>query len=117
MSALQQQYSGSDVRGVAKVFVFPLSGITVVDQLPDIPCKFVELSNWTVGNDPNRTVKTGASAAQPNTGNAGVEMYYGFNGILYAQLFTGNTSPLYQINNLQQICVKGNGVLYVAYFV
>lgn len=114
---LLQKYSSSDLKGVAKVYVHQCSGLTVVDVLPDIECKFVELSNWTVLGDSARTAKAGASAAQPNTGSAGVEMYYGFNGVLYAQLFTGNTSPLYQINNLQQICVKGSGLLYVAYFV
>lgn len=115
--ALYDDYSLTEVKGLAQSQGFAMSGLGTIDTLPDIDCKFAVIGQWTVGSDPARTVKTGASAATEGSGSAGVEVYWGFNGVLAFQLFTGQRTELLPINNLQQLCVSGNGVLYYAWFI
>jgi len=114
--ALYDDYSLTEVKGLAQCQGFAMSGLGTIDTLPDIPCKYAVISQWTVGSDPARTAKTGASAATEGSGSAGVEVYWGFNGVLAFQLFTGQRTELLPINNLNQISVSGNGVLYYAWF-
>ncbi len=111
-----KNFTPGDLTGVADCSSMELSGITVVDRLPDVPCKYAVLSQWTVDDSLARTVKPGATASSPTSGNAGDEMYWGFNGKVFAQLFTGERTEMLRVNNLNQICVKGNGTLYYAWF-
>lgn len=113
---LNQNYSLTDVLGDAFCQGLQLSGLGTIDTLPDIKCKFAMIGQWTVGPDPARTVKTGASAATQGSGSAGVEIYWGFRGTLAFQLFTGQRTELLPVNNLKQISVSGNGVIYYAWF-
>lgn len=93
-----------------------LPGIGTVRNLPDVPCRYAMIASWTVGTDTARTAKTGASAATQGSGSAGVEMYFGFEGKLFAQLFTGERTELFRVNNLNQLCVSGSGTVYYACF-
>lgn len=113
---MENELKISGLKGVVNTQAFPLPGIDAeVIQLPDRACKWAMLANWTVVGDDARTAKPGANAATPNSGNPDVEMYWGFNGKLFAQLFTGNTTDFLPVNNLNQICIKGNGTVYVAW--
>lgn len=93
----------------------PLNGVAGDPVfLPDIDCKFVILSNLTVTDA--GAAKPGATASQQGSGNAGVEMYWGFNGKTFAQLFTGSQTDMIRVNNAQQINVRGTGTVYYACF-
>jgi hypothetical protein len=83
-------------------------------RLPDNPCKFVMLSHWNTTEDPEPDIVIGGEDA-----NSGYEIYYGFNGVLHAQLFATDSSPLLPVNNTNQICVRprtATPFLYYAWF-
>lgn len=76
-----------------------------LQRLPSNPCRLVLLSNW------NSTVDSTAPAydalsADDLYENAGLEIYYGFNGIAAHQLFASQMSPFLPISNTDQISVK-----------
>ncbi len=112
----EKPYSAEDLVGEANCGVFVLSGIDTIDTLPDIPCKYAMIASWTVGVTAARTVKTGAAAATEGSGTAGVEMYWGFKNKLFAQLFTGQRTEMLPVRNVNQICVKGAGTVFYAWF-
>lgn len=114
---LIQTYSLEDLQGLANCGTKALAGHGTLIVLPDQPCKFAMLSSWTVGVDNSRTAKTGATASTKGSGSAGVEIYWGFNGQLFGQLFTGERTEMLPINNLNQICASGTGQLFYAWFV
>jgi hypothetical protein len=92
-------------------------------RLPDQPCKFVMLSNFTVLDDMDNTAKPDAGDPLTVIDNQ-QEIYYGFTsgagGRLVAQLFVGQSTELLPVNDCNQIIVRsrhGNaGVIYYAWF-
>lgn len=110
----QEEGNYSDLKGEVVCGAMPLGGLTATQPLPYIPCKYVILSNLTVDDD--GAAKSGATASQQGSGSAGVEMYWGFNGKTFAQLFTGGQTDMIRVNNAQQINVRGNGTVYYACF-
>lgn len=117
---LIQTYTLEDLRGIANCGTVTLlgHGNSNLVTLPDQPCKFAMLSQWTVGVDNSRTAKTGATASTKGSGSAGVEIYWGFNGKLFGQLFTGERTEMLPINNLNQLCASGTSgaILFYAWF-
>lgn len=109
-----EEMNFSNLEGRVVCGALPLGGPTVTNKLPYIPCKYVILSNLTV--DDAGAAKPGATASQQGSGNAGVEMYWGFNGKTFAQLFTGGQTDMIRVNNAQDINVRGNGTVYYACF-
>ena len=109
-----EEVTFADLTGEVVCGAMPLSGLTVTKPLPYIKCKYVILSNLTV--DDAGAAKAGATASQQGSGNAGVEMYWGFNGKTFAQLFTGGQTDMIRVNNAQQINVRRNGTVYYACF-
>lgn len=90
-------------------------------RLPDVPCRFVQLHNWTVTDATGlATVRESALSSQPKDAADGTELYYGFNGVMSAQLFAGESTPLLPVNNLNQIYARattGNtGTIRYTYF-
>ena len=83
----------------SSIFV-PESGV----RLPDIPCKFVKLSNWNTANDSVQTVD--AASASGSYLDVSKEVYYGFNGIIIAQLFPAQSTEMLPISNLNQVCLQ-----------
>lgn len=110
-------YSLADLEGLAQCGSITLGGLSAITPLPDIPCRFAMLSSWTVTTALARTAKAGATASTKGSGSAGVEIYWGFNNQLFGQLFTGEQTPLLPVNNLRQLCAKGTGELFYAWFV
>ena len=85
-----------DYKGVAAAssVVVP-AGATV--RLPDIPCKFIQLARWNASDDGNFTVPSADFLASNN------EIYYGFNTVIFGQLFVSQTTELIPVNNANQI--------------
>ena len=73
-------------------------------RLPDQPCKFAMLSNFNIQNDSAFTLK--ASGTGGLYQDIGEEVYYGFNGIVIAQLFPAESTQLLPVNNLDQVCLR-----------
>ena len=73
-------------------------------RLPENKCKFVMLCNWNAADDTalTYTALSGDSLYENN----GDEIYYGFAGVLVAQLFPSQNSGLLPLNNTNQICVR-----------
>ena len=92
--------------------------------LPDQPCKFVQIHNWTTNIG---TVSSGgavvvagggvtpaaaytptnlAATVLPGDAEDGTELYYGFRGRLCGQIFAGSRSDMIPCTNLNQICVR-----------
>lgn len=85
--------------------------ITVADgetrRLPNEPCKFVILFNWTVRDTSELTSPIASAASSlPASAATGTEIYYGFNGVICAQLFAGYGTELLPVSNLNQISVR-----------
>ena len=74
-------------------------------RLPDQPCRYAMLSHWNVQNDAASFAFRTVSGDQMYE-NAGDEIYFGFNGVLVAQLFPAQSTGLFPINNLNQICLR-----------
>lgn len=70
-------------------------------RLPDQPCKFVKLSRWNVSNDEQFT-----ASAENLTGTGNDEVYYGFDGVLFGQLFPRKETDLLPVSNLNQIVLR-----------
>ena len=66
-------------------------------RLPDIPCKFVKLARWNASDDTNFTV------AGPDYLDTDDEIYYGFDSVLFGQLFISQTTDLIPVSNAKQI--------------
>ena len=73
-------------------------------RLPDNPCKFVLLANFNVDEETPLTYT--ALSADSLYENAGDEIYYGFDGVIAAQLFPSQNSGLLPVNNTNQICLR-----------
>jgi hypothetical protein len=88
-------------------------------RLPDQPCKFALLSNWSTEDTPLLPEKSDAGVPESDLDNL-QELYYGFNGRLVAQLLDGRSTELLPVANLSQICVRTrpgqSGTLYFAWF-
>lgn len=70
-------------------------------RLPDQKCKFVRLARWNVSDDEAFTVDATANRLEANN-----EVYYGFNGKLFGQLYMSDTSDLIPVSNLNQITIR-----------
>lgn len=76
-------------------------------RLPDEPCKFVQLHNWTVTEVADLDApKAAAATSHPKDAEDGTEIYYGLNGKLSGQLFAGDSTVLLPIDNANQISVR-----------
>lgn len=91
-------------------------------SLPDQPCKFVQIHNWTtnagtVGNNgvpvasggaapSGFTPALGAASTVPTSAPTGSEVYYGFRGKLCNQVFPGYSSNQIPCTNLSQISLR-----------
>ena len=77
----------------------------VTVRLPDQPCRFAMLSNFNVVDVPTFTAKgdIGANALPEDDLD---EIYYGFGGRICAQLFTGRSTEVFPISNLNLITVR-----------
>lgn len=75
-------------------------------RLPDLPCRYVKLSNLSVIED-------------LTTANA-VTIFYGFAGNLAHELFPGDTTQLIPVQNATQIFVRTRSLLtarlYFSYY-
>ena len=74
-------------------------------RLPDQTCRYAMLSNWNVINNASTFAFRSVSGDQMYE-NAGDEVYFGFNGVLVAQLFPSQSTGLLPVNNLKQICLR-----------
>lgn len=89
----------SDFLGLADSSAIKLaSGET--KRLENQPCKFVKLSRWNVTDD-NQFTSFGASFLNTND-----EIYYGFNGKLFGQLFVSQSTELLPVSNLNMVTVS-----------
>lgn len=104
-------------KGIARSGVVSVPAGDIV-RLPDEPCKFVKLSRWNVTDDEQFT-----STAESLTGVGNDEVYYGFDGVLFGQLFPRKETDLLPINNLNQIVLRcpvkvaGEAKIYYTWFV
>lgn len=78
-------------------------------RLPDQKCKFVRLSRWNVSDDEAFTVDATANRLEANN-----EVYYGFNGKLFGQLYMSDTSDLIPVSNCNQITIRSTAKLAAA---
>lgn len=93
-------YKGNAVAGDKAI----ASGETV--RLPDEPCRFVILWNWTTTAATALPEKSGAAGPQPEDAADDSQLHYGFNGIMCGQLFVGEHTPLLPVNNASQITAR-----------
>lgn len=82
----------------------------VIRRLPDNPCKYVLLSNFNVDEETPLTYT--ALSADSLYENAGDEIYYGFAGVIAAQLFPSQNSGLLPVSNTNQICVRARPAIF-----
>lgn len=76
-------------------------------RLPNQPCRFAILFNWTVQDTSALTSPVaGAASSLPAAAANSTEIYYGFGGVICAQLFAGYSTELLPVNNLNQISVR-----------
>lgn len=88
----------SDFKGLAGT-----RSVNVTDrgeQLEDLACKFVKLSNFNVSNLISRPFDT------TDAKDSGFEIYWGFSGNPSFQLFAGEQTELLPIQNLNQITLQ-----------
>lgn len=78
-------------------------------RLPDQPCKFVRLARWNVSDNEAFTVDATANRYEANN-----EVYYGFKGKLFGQLYMSDTSDLIPVSNLNQITIRSTAKLGAA---
>jgi hypothetical protein len=98
------------------------SSIDVADgelkRLPNQPCRFVMLANWNVTNTPEFNLEAVAPATIIEESEE--EVYYGFNGVLFAPLIPTRTTDLLPVANCDQVCVRSrptkSRVIYFAWF-
>jgi len=87
-------------------------------RLPYQPCKYALLANWNTLNEPTLGYRNLSGNGLYE--DAGLELYYGFNGVYVAQLFPSQNSGLLPVANLDMICVRtrpGSSVpLWYAWF-
>ena len=103
LELLQGQYgTGFQGKAFASSTKIPAD---VTMRLPTVPCKFAMLSNFNVQDVPAFTEKSdlGADALPEDDLD---ELYWGFNGIICAQLFAGRSTEIFPISNLNQISVR-----------
>jgi hypothetical protein len=74
-------------------------------RLPNQRCRYAMLSHWNVINNASSFAFRTVSGDQMYE-NAGDEVYFGFNGVLVAQLFPSQSTGLLPVNNLDQICLR-----------
>jgi hypothetical protein len=88
-------------------------------RLPDQPCRFAVLSNWSTDDTPIMAEKSDAGVPESDLDNM-QEIYYGFGGQLIAQLFVGQSSEMFPVSNLNQICIRArpgqSARVYFAWF-
>lgn len=82
------------------------SGVMIVAagasvRLPDIPCRAIKLSRWNVTDDEQFTTVVAGPVEE-----ADIEVYYGFNGVLFAPLFPGRETDILPINNANIITLR-----------
>jgi len=90
-------------------------------RLPDQPCRYVMLFNWTVTQVTALTTpKNSALSSSPEAAATGTELYYGFGGKMCGQLFAGSATVLLPVNNLNQISVRAvagaTGTVHYVFF-
>lgn len=84
---------------------------------PSQDCKLVKLSRWNTTEDEQFTNMFG-----PEVENSDGEVYYGFNGALFGQLFPARETDLMPLSNLDQILlratnkVSGVVIVRIAFF-
>jgi hypothetical protein len=70
-------------------------------RLPSNECKFVKLARW---NTTDNEVFTSSIDAAPATTDD--EIYYGFNGVLFGQIFPSTETDLLPVSNTDQIIIR-----------
>lgn len=115
----EEQFYLADLKGEASCS----SKAIVADKplkLPDIPCKFVKLFNWTTSDTLLFPAKGGASTSKPSDAATATEIYYGFGEAIAGQIFAGGESPFLFVNNVNKITVRAaagaTGRVYFMYF-
>lgn len=80
-------------------------------------CRFVQIFNFNVDNDANRPYSAPPASVVTTSG---LEIYFGFNGTEIGQIFAGDKSDLYPINNLNQLILRSRPgttrTVWIVYF-
>ena len=88
-------------------------------RLPDQPCRFAIVSNWSTDDTSTLAEKADAGLPESDLDNL-EEIYYGFGGQLIGQLFVGQSTEILPVSNLNQICIRARpgktGRVYFAWF-
>ena len=81
-------------------------------RLPDNECKFVMLSLWNALDDEtfDRKISGGGGIVEDSDG----EVYFGFDGVLFDQLFPSRRTELFPINNTKKIVLRATPKVAVA---
>lgn len=95
MNGYFDDYKGKTDCGV---MVVP-AGETV--RLPDIECRFVKLCKWNATDDEQFTINVAGPVEESD-----VEVYYGFDGTLFAPLFPGRETDMFPVNNANRITLR-----------
>ena len=88
-----EDYQGKPVAGAVSVAAGEKT------RLPDIECKFVQLSRWNATEDGQYTV------SGPDYLDTDDEVYYGFGTVLFGQLFISQTTDLIPVSNLNELTI------------
>lgn len=79
----------------------------VIERLPDIPCRFAKLFCSTVDIDTGLTSPVGGAASSlPSDAADAQELFWGFGGDMFAQLFAGEQTEWFPLDNMNQIFAR-----------